>query len=336
MKTSVFSLGAFALMAAATTAQAQSSLTMYGKVDLGIVRSNNGADPSTWSMEQAQSSRLGFRGREDLGGGWRATFRIEHRFNPDTGAQTRPQFWRGRSSVGLETPYGELRLGRDKLAALDLSLYADAFEGDYQAGMGGQFTEVGFTVPSSTTGNDSRSDDGIFYTSPRFSGFRLLLGAAMSDGTATQRGRSIGLRYGGGPFSANVAYDTLGDGARRQNVLIANGFYKFGSFTLFGGFARGEILESNNLQDRNSVIVSGMYTFGSNELLASVGRTERDDVAALANRQDREATKFGIGYRYNFSKRTQLYTTAGSTSEERGGVKRARVTSYDLGITHDF
>ncbi len=73
-------LGAFA-----GVASAQSSVTLYGRVDLSA---GKGAGVEQNSLANGSGSRFGVRGVEDLGGGLQALFNIEHRFNADTGAQT--------------------------------------------------------------------------------------------------------------------------------------------------------------------------------------------------------------------------------------------------------
>jgi predicted porin len=91
----------------AGTALAQSSsVSVYGIIDQGVSRMTGGQSnltflplaligrPSTWTLDSATSSRLGFRGSEDLGGGLKTNFQIEHRLTPDTG--------------GIEPPDGAL------------------------------------------------------------------------------------------------------------------------------------------------------------------------------------------------------------------------------------
>lgn len=116
-------IATFALLnALAAVAGAQSSVTIYGLVDLGIVKGNGGTATNPfalgtsrkWTMQERSSSRLGFRGEEDLGGGYSAQFQIEHRFRADTGAVTNPTFWHGRSYVQLSSKtLGKVYLGRE-------------------------------------------------------------------------------------------------------------------------------------------------------------------------------------------------------------------------------
>ncbi len=81
----LFTLSALAL--AATASFAQSSVTAYGIVDAGVTRVSGikGGSMKQLSSGIMDGSRLGFRGNEDLGGGYRAIFTLEHRLELDTG-----------------------------------------------------------------------------------------------------------------------------------------------------------------------------------------------------------------------------------------------------------
>ncbi|MDP9971726.1 putative porin [Variovorax paradoxus] len=123
-------LVAASMLSCATAATAQSSVTLFGVVDIGvshyIARSdfyNNTASPAIASPSVTRSqtalsnsgtsnSRLGFRGTEDLGGGLAAGFWLEAGTTPDNGAAAIASFAR-RSTASLSGPFGEVRLGRD-------------------------------------------------------------------------------------------------------------------------------------------------------------------------------------------------------------------------------
>ena len=108
MKKSLIALATLAAFAGA--ASAQSSVTMYGRVDLSIGK-NVGSIAKY--MANGSGSRLGLRGTEDLGGGMKAIFNIEHRFDADTGVNPNARFWHARSLVGLEGGFGKVSLGRE-------------------------------------------------------------------------------------------------------------------------------------------------------------------------------------------------------------------------------
>ena len=111
MKKSLLALAA--LTAFAGVASAQSSVTLFGIVDLSARGVDNGIGTrSTINQDGNSSSRLGFRGVEDLGGGLKAGFWIEGALSADTGNAT-GQTWQRRSTVSLMGGFGEIRLGRD-------------------------------------------------------------------------------------------------------------------------------------------------------------------------------------------------------------------------------
>jgi predicted porin len=122
--------GALALSAVLTTSLAlaqESKVTVFGVMDAGLnyVTADGASSLKRVESDGNTSSRLGFRGIEDLGGGWRANFWIEAAINVDTGAggatstnnkdsvNTGGLTWGRRSTVGLAGPLGEVRLGRD-------------------------------------------------------------------------------------------------------------------------------------------------------------------------------------------------------------------------------
>ena len=112
MKMKLFALAA--LSAASGVASAQSSnVTLFGVVDVNLRYVNNdGGTQYQMSQDGLASSRLGFRGTEDLGGGLTASFWLEGALNPDIGTAS-GQSWQRRSTVSLAGGWGELRLGRD-------------------------------------------------------------------------------------------------------------------------------------------------------------------------------------------------------------------------------
>ena len=122
------SLVALAALAAATTAFAQSSVTMFGIVDATFQYGKSSADKkTTLGNSGLNSSRFGVRGVEDLGGGMNGSFHLEAGVNNDDGSlgatNTNNQATGGtggggltfnrRSTVSLGGGFGEIRLGRD-------------------------------------------------------------------------------------------------------------------------------------------------------------------------------------------------------------------------------
>jgi predicted porin len=122
------SLIAVAALAAVSAANAQSNVTLYGRVDLGYQYTNKtnaagdglselyngGIAPSIW----------GLRGTEDLGGGLSAFFNLESHFNADNGTSVNGLF-RRQANVGVKGGFGSVALGRQYSPALLAHLGTD-------------------------------------------------------------------------------------------------------------------------------------------------------------------------------------------------------------------
>jgi len=120
MKKSVFALAALTAMAGTTatlTAHAQSSVTVYGIIDTGLTYTSKvgATNSSRFSLDSGDmaTSRIGFKGVEDLGGGLSAIFNLENGFNNDTGGLgTANTLFDRKSVVGLSGAFGTVTLGR--------------------------------------------------------------------------------------------------------------------------------------------------------------------------------------------------------------------------------
>jgi predicted porin len=115
------------LLAASGTCFAQTGVNLYGVVDVGL-RAVDGLPGSTTAVASGinQTSRWGIRGQENLGGSWKAVFRLEGGVNADTGAQAKSDRLFDRQAwAGLETPYGQLAVGRQANLISDALLPVD-------------------------------------------------------------------------------------------------------------------------------------------------------------------------------------------------------------------
>ena len=106
MKRSLF-LAAMATLTSGA-ALAQSSVTIYGRLNESVERVKDGSTSTTQLVDN--SSRIGFKGTEDLGGGLKAFFLIEHGFSADTGRAS-ATFWGRESNVGVEGSFGKVYKG---------------------------------------------------------------------------------------------------------------------------------------------------------------------------------------------------------------------------------
>src|SRR6516225_1582592 len=107
MKKSTITVAALALLA--SPAFAQSSVTIYGKIDLGLVIDSGSSAGKSVRISSGVTggSRLGFKGVEDLGGGYKAAFQLETGFCADSAAGA-PNFCTGNNQFMGRQAHGDL------------------------------------------------------------------------------------------------------------------------------------------------------------------------------------------------------------------------------------
>jgi predicted porin len=345
-------LGAFA-----GTAAAQSSVTIYGVLDMSIAKRNDcspcavnpGAPGSdAWTMQQSTTSRLGFRGNEDLGGGLSAQFQIEHRFNPDTGAQNQTPFWNGRSYVQLTSATaGAIYLGREYTPAFWVQLKSDPFGNDGVGQTGVGINWAGYMTPDAASGvttvpqaawpggGSARTSNTVGYKTPSFGG--LTANVAVSLDETNQQGRNVGFNaeYAAGPIYAGLGYEKITDGASDGRGVVNVAFhYNLGFIKPMVYFAKADAGAGGN-QSNKVVLLSATAPLGNGVVKFGVSRISFDLPAAAA---EDTHTKVGLGYNYNLSKRTNLYFDIGSATgvANATGTKGERSTAYALGLRHTF
>ena len=238
------SLIAVAALAATGVACAQSSVTLFGVADAAVsyysVKSafyNNTAAPvappligpagvkrsqTALSSGANASSRLGFRGTEDLGGGLAAGFWLEAGYNQDSGANGLTTFSR-RSTVSLSGNFGEVRLGRDYVptywneSVFDPMGAVGVGENLIKTISGNIATARGPGSALAANDNAIRASNSVGYFLPRNLGgfygqvmYALHENPKFSDlaGSPTRRGRYYGGRFGyaNGPLNVALAY----------------------------------------------------------------------------------------------------------------------------------
>ncbi|HEX6708553.1 MAG TPA: porin [Albitalea sp.] len=321
MKRSIY-LAALAALAS-TSAFAQSSVTVYGRLNATVERQKTGSN-SIYAL-QNNASRIGFKGLEDLGGGLKAGFLIEHGFNVDTGAQSQTAFWARESNVYLQGTFGKVRLGNmgPTAAYFALADYISMHNHDT-----GTSSDAFYLYPG-----DARNM--IAYTSPTFSGLQVEAQVGLGE---NQRPRTnvLAANYDAGPLH-------LGAGWVKQDKtkeLGVRGLYELGAFTVGAYFIRNEFDVLGVTNKRNSYRVSGMYAIGEGEIHANVGWAGKikSGGTTIANS---DAMQYTIGYNHNLSKRTKVYGFYTAVNNKAAaaynvGTPGADFSSLAVGIRHNF
>ncbi len=354
------SLIALAVLATAGVASAQSSVTLFGIVDATLTHGTGSISNKTQLTDSGyNSSRLGFRGTEDLGGGMSASFWLEAGLNNDNGegdatntnnqasgtgaasAGRQGLTFNRRSTVSLAGGWGEVRLGRDYTPQFWNLTVFDPFGTN---GVGTTLTNAGLSGVTSV-----RASNTIGYFLPgNLGGFygqvQYYLGENPSVPDATKKdGNGAGLRVGfaNGPFNVALAvsrtkYD-VGD-VQQNNIA---GQWDFGVAKLMGQYVRDKN-EGTALGSATGKgwLIGSLIPVGAGEIRVAYSRY-RVEVAGT----EPQSSKLALGYVHNLSKRTALYATVARVNNKDGaatalgGASTAaneNSTGYDFGIRHSF
>jgi predicted porin len=372
-----FTLGAIALALVAPAAFAQSSVTLYGVVDLGgQYLSGHSKDVQVISGGQA-GSRFGFKGAEDLGSGYYADFVLEGGINVDTGGSAQGGQLFGRQAFGaLRTPFGTASAGRQYSSIYtqtgDFSEFSNVNVGATTAiigGFAGGYEPIRGSANNATTstatgselnGSPARVNNSFRYTTPTFEGVKasFLYGAGEITGdTSGTRLFDYSVRYTNYGLDAFVSYvsDKADNGTAVANsktdvgIITASAAYTIGAFKVEGGYL-GVNDKRPADQDGKGYWIGGDYKFGQNVVRAQwVQNNPNKNNVALG-----KTNAIGVGYEFDFSKRTDLYTSftrfqndASSNGAFAGRIGAAvpaglttagdrSVSEFVLGVRHSF
>lgn len=345
----------------AVPAFAQSSVTLYGTVDTGVVMRSGGDGQVTSPGKKyevangmgAGGSRFGLKGVEDLGGGLSAIYAIEWGFDSDTGKgdtdivsgkgmQTRHVY------AGLTGGWGTALIGRVDGARATVTKNFDPFQGAGVANYGTNSLGI------------SRANNAVAYVSPNWHGFSILAAytnQAIGDEGPNNKGdtRIYALIPSFTWGALTITYDheevwNAKSQAPRLDVDVLAASYDFGVAKVFGMVDRvkSDTVAAGPLDDLRGYLLGATVPVSTNGLVkASWVRRDRRNL-------DDKCDQYGIGYQYNLSKRTFLYADYAEIDNKKNGSCRIGLrnedgavdfgsgpTGYgtrgvDMGIVHKF
>ncbi|MBN8750606.1 Outer membrane porin protein 32 [Xylophilus ampelinus] len=385
------SLVALAALAVAGVASAQSSVTLFGIVDASVSSVTNKSDlyianpfasplatfglPGSIKTSKTglnnsayNSSRLGFRGTEDLGGGMAASFWLEAGLNNDDGSvgggtafsSNASGMFNRRSTVSLSGGFGELRLGRDYKPTFWNYTVFDPF------GTVGSGTALIQKAAGLEASNVRASNSIGYFLPPNLGGFYGQVQYAFSEqakaddglqgafNNNSRGGRYVGGRFGyaNGPLDVAVAYGqqnntsnyNLGTDTNAKNFNVGAS-YDFGVVKLFG--QAGQIKQKVDYSGANEplfnpatkstgYLLGVTVPVGAGLIRASYGKVKlKTDVNPFTfnffnTQQDPKADQIAIGYVHNLSKRTALYATGTYVKNKNGAGFTAGSANIDV------
>lgn len=344
------------LSAISGAAFAQSSVTLYGVVDLGLMSSKATIGTATYKQTAMSNGvqsggRIGFKGTEDLGGGLKANFVVENGITPDDsttafGTSNRQSF------VNLEGGFGTVALGRQYTLH-----HSNQGAGD----MVGNISLAGYLGSMDSL---VRQSNAVTYTSPSFSGVTVAaqmgFGETITSGSTEKANDQTALRvaYASGPLTAGLAYETVKNGTTSatkflgQEVMEAMTYGKRKTMNISAtydlGMAKIGFVNNNTKFDNMATVatadvasvavgntkwaantLSVAAPFGAVTAFASFGAGK----VTAADGSTSKSSAYQLGASYALSKRTNMYAFTGQTKLKDVDAKLGQTV---VGVRHQF
>ncbi|MGC4078109.1 MAG: porin [Rubrivivax sp.] len=319
-------------------AQAQSNVNIYGLMDAAVGSFQMAGADSTSKVQSGNmtTSYIGFGGSEDLGGGLKATFAIEHFLQADAGTAGRfvgDKFWARNAYAGLATNYGEYQFGRTTTTMFVSTLMFNAI-GDSFA-----FSPSILQVLTPQTTNrpagaqmlawygDTGWSNSVLFKSKSWNGLSFNVQANLGEKATNSYGNNVAgnVLYISGPLAATVSYSKVKNdvisaptGFQDQETKQVGAWYDLGVAKLYGQYTK---------VDTTAAVDTGtdIWGFGASiplaggKVLAQYGHAKED-----GNTVEKTNKTLTLGYDYNLSKRTEIYAI----------YMQDKVTGYDTGDTY--
>ena len=288
-------------------AHAQTNVTIYGIMDAAVAVEDTDAPGekrrTVINSGNQSSSRLGFRGTEDLGNGLKAIFNIEAGVALDTGAADSALFGR-RAVVGLQGGFGQLTLGREYSPIASVAAATDVFGQGFYGSNLSAFTSNRLT---------RRLANSVNFKSAPMAGFSVLAAYSAGERTVEPSGdlTGVALEYVNGPFYLGAGYHRLERIVFHHDSERAFGAgYKLGNFDFKANYLAADQAGSNNKFEQ--INAGASYAMGANKFFVNLQRNEIESGA--------RGNAWALAYSYSLSKRTSLYTSYGTVRNNERAV----------------
>lgn len=328
MKKSLIALAV--LGSVAGVAQAQSSVTMYGLVDVwaGRVKAEvpgvGSASVTRLDSAGLATSRWGVQGSEDLGGGLKAIFKLEQGFDASNGTAVTGTAFNRQSWVGLEGGFGTVQFGNvwsafDDVFYIGNSIFdAVTFSPAYQVLSVGAYND--------------KPRNALRYTSPNFGGFSAAVSHGLDENAAVKRDQTdFNLQYAAGPLTAAFAYQLQNDAGGVDvdaKFTYFTAAYDLGVAVLKGGVGQTRNVYASKTNDWQ---IGADFPLSS-ALSLSTGYASSKDKDGT----DTKRTGYSVGALYSLSKRTSTYAAFTKVKEDVAGTTTLKGTVFGAGIQHKF
>lgn len=323
-----------ALATLAVSAQAQSSVTLYGNVDASVAYTKAkqaGVSASTTSVESSvlTESFFGLKGQEDLGGGLKALFKLESSIAVDTGRAAGATFWDKNAYVGVAGNFGAVALGNQE------SLFKTEGNAFNPFGASALLAPTNMLF-NGLSGLGGSWQNTVGYTSPNLNGLTLSAQHSAREGNtgktaATVNGgaTAVAANYAAGALALSAVIgdvrSTVGTAAdERQKAWLLGASYDFGVAKAFAQYGQNKFEDATGADNGKAKFF---------QLGAVVPVTQAGSVHASYGQvkvEDLKTRQFSLAYHHTLSKRTSVYAGVTYIKDDILG----RVVADDLAIPY--
>lgn len=369
-------IAAAAMVGLAGVAQAQSSVTLYGIMDSGVLYQSSSAAtfapnaPNTGKVFRFKdggiySSIWGIRGSEDIGGGYKVNFKLQGSFDSGTGkpglsdTPGATAVFNQFTTIGVSGPIGTFTAGRQIVPMIYAMADTDVRSAQY---FGSILTAwLGLNQAAGWPGNSTNAPIGalydsnaLVYQSPVFGGVSLGLEYAPGGVAGQLQGgtrESAVLKYSN--YGLNLAavyyngHDTNPAPGAPLTGIDNNRFVYLGALYSIDGFSFSASYANGRNPARSNQVKLDMYSMGLGYRFSPAFRvTSGVYYLKDKNHSANKSTEIALGAEYNISKRTLAYAQVGYVNN-RGGMNQTIVygqpvapgvstTAVMLGLRHNF
>jgi len=308
-------------------ANAQSSVTLYGLMDVGFGQRDGGnyeGGPATMTLQDNgnSSSLWGIKGSEDLGGGMQANFQLEQGFHPMTGSAKTGTAFSREAWAGLSGNFGQFRAGlQDSIVDLVLGQY----DLNWGPNITSAYGNVGLQAIYDATYGTQRPSQ-VQYWTPNFGGFSAQMGVTPKNNETLTNPESVyqvGANYVAGSFSAGAAYESKHANAPGLGANWGSGAkYDFGPFVVSANYY-------------NNAVKANGRGFGAG-IKVPIGSTF-DVGTQIAHNTGYNGTAWELFTHYYLSKRTSFYAYYGGMNSNAETFDQAtKRSSFTIGMIQKF
>jgi len=295
-----------------TAVPAFAQVTMYGNLETGILNTDTDGKAATTKLDSniVNSSRLGFKGTEDLGGGMKAFFRLETSMDAEAGKGIE-SFNRG-SEVGLSGAFGAVKVGKFDITGAE--------------GIDSAVSLIGNMGNASGIDIGSDINHAVQYKSPKVGGFEVHVGTALKDGGVNE---TTSFFVGGEVSKVKLRFGTTTDKDAKgieRTATTMGAQYNFGPFAASAYYG---VRETDNAGEvTNTIFTAAVPLAGGVKVHGMFGTFETDAFGAKAAS---ETDKMALALSKAFSKRTTGYL--GYVSSDKDGTETNQLY---LAVNHKF